>query len=364
MTLEVAIRHRLGDFTLDAAFTSAGRVTALFGRSGAGKTSLVNIIGGLVRPDAGRIVVDGETLVDTSRGIFTPKHRRRLGYIFQDARLFPHLSVRGNLLYGQWFNARGDKAPKLDGIVALLGLEALLARRPSALSGGEKQRVAIGRALLANPRLLLMDEPLAALDDARKAEILPYLERLRDEARVPIVYVSHSVAEVARLASIIVALEHGTVSAIGPVGEVMGRLDFLPVAGPAEAGAVLDAVVAGHDDALGITRLETAAGLLSVARLDLPAGARLRARIRARDVMIATQALTGVSALNLLPGRIVEVAEQGRGVFELAVEVRGQRILALVTRKSVQDLGLAPGREVTAVIKSVALDGMGAVAGR
>jgi molybdate transport system ATP-binding protein len=357
MTLEVALRHRLGAFTLDAAFTSAGRVTALFGRSGAGKTTLVNMIAGLARPDEGRISVDGRPLVDTARGLFVPRHRRRLGYVFQDARLFPHLSVRANLLYGRWFAPRGERGPGLAEVAALLGLEGLLGRRPAKLSGGEKQRVAIGRALLANPRLLLLDEPLAALDDARKAEILPYLERLRDEASVPIVYVSHSVAEVARFASTLVALADGRVTAVGPVAEVMGRLDFLPVAGPAEAGAVLEAEVRGHDDVAGITHLATPAGELRLARLELPLGARLRARIRARDVMIATRPIEGVSALNLLPGRILELAPQGRGVIELAIEVRGARILALVTRKSVEELGLAPGRAVTAVVKSVALDG-------
>ena len=184
MSLDIHIRHRQGAFALDIAFRSEGRLTALFGRSGAGKTSVVNIIGGLVRPQHGRVVVDDRTLVDTERGVFLPKHRRRVGYVFQEGRLFPHLSVRQNLLYGQWFTPKPERYGSLDQVVELLGIGHLLDRRPALLSGGEKQRVAIGRALLASPRLLLMDEPLAALDEARKAEILPYIERLRDESKI------------------------------------------------------------------------------------------------------------------------------------------------------------------------------------
>src|SRR6266545_2669134 len=205
--LKVAVEHHFGSFVLDAAFESAGGLTALFGRSGTGKTSLINAIAGLLRPERGRIVVDGEVLTDTERGVFVSARRRRIGYVFQEGRLFPHLTVRQNLLYGRWFSPKdGSPAGEVDQIVDLLGIGALLQRRPANLSGGEKQRVAIGRALLASPKLLLMDEPLASLDEARKAEILPYIERLRDETKIPIVYVSHSVAEVARLASTIVLL--------------------------------------------------------------------------------------------------------------------------------------------------------------
>ena len=198
MTLSVAVRHRLGAFELDAAFESGGRLTALFGASGSGKTSLVNIIAGLIRPDKGRIAVDGRVLVDTATRSFVPKHKRRIGYVFQDARLFPHMTVGQNLAYGSWFAPRGERSADREKVVELLGIGHLLQRKPDLLSGGEKQRVAIGRALLASPLLILMDEPLASLDEARKAEILPYIERLRDETRVPIVYVSHSVAEVAQ----------------------------------------------------------------------------------------------------------------------------------------------------------------------
>lgn len=203
--IEVGVRHRQGDFTLDAAFSSAGRVVALVGASGAGKTTLVNVMAGLIRPLAGRVVVDGVTLLDTATGLCLPPHRRGIGYVFQDGRLFPHLSVRGNLLYG-W---RGGAAGAPDEVIALLGLGGLLGRSPRTLSGGEAQRVAIGRALLAGSRLLLMDEPLSSLDAARKAELLPYIERLRDHVRVPIVYVSHAMDEVERLADCVVRLEAG-----------------------------------------------------------------------------------------------------------------------------------------------------------
>jgi molybdate transport system ATP-binding protein len=213
VTIEVAIRHRQGDFVLDLAFRSNAHVVALFGPSGSGKTTVLNILAGLIRAENGRVIVDGRILIDTAAGIFVPAHERRIGYVFQDARLFPHLSVRRNLLYGRFFSPREKRFGSLDEVVALLGLGHLLDRKPQTLSGGEKQRVAIGRALLASPRILLLDEPLSSLDEARKAETLPYIERLRDELSIPIVYVSHSLAEIERLASEIVRLDGGRVVA-------------------------------------------------------------------------------------------------------------------------------------------------------
>ena len=207
--ITVAVRHKQGDFALDAAFSSTARVVALFGPSGSGKTTLLNVISGLIRPEVGVVEVGGRLLTDTKSGTFLPAHRRRVGYVFQDARLFPHLSVRGNLAYGRRFAPRAERYADPEEVIALLGLGPLLARRPATLSGGEKQRVAIGRALLASPRLLLMDEPLASLDAARKAETLPYVERLRDELSIPIVYVSHSREEVDRLADEVVHLDEG-----------------------------------------------------------------------------------------------------------------------------------------------------------
>ncbi len=232
LSLEVDVEHARGSFQLQARFTAAPGLTALFGRSGSGKTSIVDIVGGLIRPTRGKVVVDGQVLVDTERRVFVPAHRRRIGYVFQDSRLFPHLSVRHNLLYGRWFaRGNGGAAADLGAVVDLLGIGHLLDRQPDSLSGGEKQRVAIGRALLAKPLLVLMDEPLASLDEARRSEILPYIERLRDEAGVPILYVSHSVAEVARLATTVVIMAEGKVTAVGPV------LDILPLADANDGGA-------------------------------------------------------------------------------------------------------------------------------
>jgi molybdate transport system ATP-binding protein len=356
VSLAVDVAHRLGDFRLETAFRSDGQLTALFGRSGAGKTSLVNIIAGLIRPDSGRVVVDGEPLVDSERRIFTPRHRRRLGYVFQEGRLFPHLTVRQNLLYGQWFTARGERYGSLDQVVELLGIGQLLDRPPTRLSGGEKQRVAIGRALLASPRLLLMDEPLASLDEPRKAEILPYIERLRDESGIPIVYVSHSVPEVARLATTLVVLSDGKVAAVGPTAAVMGRVDLFPLTGRAEAGAVLDATVRGHDEAFQLTRLAAAAGELTVPRLDLDPGTPVRLRVRARDVMLALAPPDGLSALNVLPARVAEIGAGDGPIVDVRLDCNGDALTARLTRRSVERLGLAPGRAVHAVIKSIAFD--------
>ena len=358
--LSVAVTHRLGAFALAADFDAERGVTALFGRSGSGKTTLVNIVGGLLRPEAGRVALGDTVLVDTEQRIWVPPHRRRIGVVFQEGRLLPHLSVRQNLLFGRWFAPRREVAVEVAAVVDLLGIGPLLTRRPAGLSGGEKQRVAIGRALLAKPRLLLMDEPLSALDDTRKAEILPYLERLRDEARVPIVYVSHSVAEVARLADTLVVLESGRVSAVGPAAEVLARLDIVSLAGSREAGAVLEARILSQDDRYGLTRLSTPAGELRVPRIDLPRGSRLRVQVLARDVTLSLAPPTGSSALNVLTAVVAEVpraVREGAPSLELRLDCGGVALLARITRRSVFDMGLRAGTPVFAVIKSVALDG-------
>jgi molybdate transport system ATP-binding protein len=356
LTLSVDIRHRLGKFQLDAAFETSGRLVALFGPSGSGKTSLVNLIAGLLRPDEGKITVDGRVLTDTATSTFVPRHKRRIGYVFQDARLFPHMTVSQNLRYGSWFTPDAERYAEMDRVVELLGIDHLLGRRPGLLSGGERQRVAIGRALLASPRLVLMDEPLASLDGARKAEIMPYLERLRDETKIPIVYVSHSVAEVARLATDIVVLDDGKIAASGPTSEILQRLDLLPEEERGEGGAVLEMEVAAHEPDFAMTVLKSAAGEVRVAGVDMPLGARVRVRVRARDVLIATQRPQGLSALNILSGKVVDIISGGGAVSDVTIACGGQEIVARITRRSCAMLGLTPGQPVFAVIKAVSFD--------
>ncbi|MFO1037103.1 MAG: molybdenum ABC transporter ATP-binding protein [Geminicoccaceae bacterium] len=350
MTLDVDIERPLGSIRLQASFTAPPGVTAIFGRSGSGKTSVINCIAGLLRPERGRIVVDGTTLFDSTQGIDLPTHRRRLGYVFQEARLFPHLKVRQNLLYGRWFSGKHG-AGSLDAVTDLLGIGHLLDRRPGALSGGERQRVAIGRALLAEPRLLLLDEPLASLDAARKVEILPYLERLRDEMKVPIVYVSHSVDEVTRLADTLVTMTAGRVVAAGPIGEIMAR----PGQDDDLGGALLSCRVVGPLPEDGLTLVSHPAGELRVTG-ELPVGASVRLRIDAEDValVVGSSPLTGLSIRNQLRGRVVAITPAGASA-DVMLDVGGDPMRARVTAAAVRDLGLVPGTPVMALIKSVAL---------
>lgn len=353
MSLSVSIGHAFAGFALKADFEAAG-LTVLFGRSGSGKTTIVNAVAGLLRPDRGRIAVGGHVLCDTAAGVWLPPHRRRVGYVFQEGRLFPHMTVRQNLTYGRRFGPRAAPLPDVNAVVEMLGIGALLTRRPGALSGGEKARVAIGRALLSGPELLLMDEPLAALDAARKEEILPYLERLRDETRVPILYVSHSVAEVARLATTVVLIEAGRVVQAGPAVEVLADPAAAHAIGLAEAGAVIEARLAAQE-ADGLTRLATSAGSLLLPRIAAPKGTIFRVRIHANDVILSRARPEGLSALNILPGTI-EAIRLGEGPGAL-VQLRSGHdlILARLTRRSVEALGLQPGMACHAVLKSVAV---------
>jgi molybdate transport system ATP-binding protein len=354
--IEVDVRHRLGAFTLDARFSASGRFIALFGHSGSGKTSLINIMAGLMRPERGRIAIDGKVLADSERGVFVPAHRRKLGTVFQEGCLFPHLSVRQNLLYGAWFAGTQSREADLSRIADLLGIGQLLARYPGRLSGGEKQRVAIGRALLASPALLLMDEPLASLDEPRKQEIIPYLEKLRDEARIPIVYVSHSVAEVIRLSDTLVILEAGKVRAAGPTAELMQRLDLIPATGIEEAGAVIEAVVESHDDAYGLTALVSRAGTWRVPRLEAAPGKMVRMQIKARDVMIALQRPKDMSALNVIPAAVSEIGPMDGPGVEIKLNCSGEALVARLTRYSAERLALRAGTPVFAIVKSVSFD--------
>jgi molybdate transport system ATP-binding protein len=323
--LQARLRHRHGAFRLDAELSVPARgITALFGASGAGKTTLLRCIAGLTRASEGSINFDGEDWQDEATGRFVPAHERGCGYVFQEASLFPHLSVKGNLEYAWKRAPRERQAVRFDAAVQMLGLGPLLARTTGGLSGGERQRVAIARVLLASPRLLLMDEPLASLDASRKGEILYHVERLRDEVGIPIVYVSHAIDEVVRLADAMVT--------------------------------VLEATVAEQDLAYGLTRLRFDGGELLAPDVDALVGERLRVRIRARDVSLALSAPRDASFLNVLPGVVSATGEaKGAGV-DVAVRMGGTTIVARITRRSVDALALTPGKPVFALVKSVAID--------
>lgn len=343
--LGVRVRHVLGAFSLDVDFRAPpSGVTALFGPSGSGKTSVLRAVAGLLRAADARIEFDGQCWQETSRGMFVPPHRRACGYVFQEASLFPHLTVRRNLEYGWKRVPASERRIPFDQAIELLAVAPLLERLPSNLSGGERQRVAIARTLLASPRLLLMDEPLASVDEARKAEILYYIERLRDELKLPIVYVSHSVDEVVRLADNIVRMADGRVLDAGPI---LGRL---------QDGTVFDTRVAEHDLAWGLTRLEFAGGSLYAPDVDALVGERVRVRIRARDVSLALVAPLEASFLNVIPGTVAAISQGDGASAEVELEVGGAPLVARVTRKSIASLGLAPGKRAYALIKSVAID--------
>lgn len=355
--LEVGLRHAFpGGFALDAGFRAPGGVTALFGPSGCGKSTVLAAVAGLLRPQEGRVALDGDAMLDTALGVFVPAERRRCGVVFQDARLFPHLSVEGNLRYGLRRAPRGAAGPSFDDVVALLGVAHLLRRRPLGLSGGERQRVALGRALLSRPRLLLMDEPLAALDAARRAEVLPFLARLRDAAGLPILYVTHALDEVDALADTLVLLEAGRVAAAGPVEALSARTDLPQLSLRRDAGALLHCTVQAHDPGSGLTRLGFPGGELSIPLRPERPGTRLRVRVRARDVSVATEPPRGLSIHNVLPCRLESIAAAGTEEIFLRLAVGPTALLARVTCDSQGRLGLVPGMALWALVKSVAFD--------
>jgi molybdate transport system ATP-binding protein len=356
--LEVRIAHTLGRFKLDVAFQgTAEGVTVLFGPSGAGKTAILSCVGGARRPRSGRIAVGERILFDADRNIDLAMERRRIGWVFQDARLFPHLSVEENLRYGERRAPAGDHPIAFDEVVEVLGIGALLERRPRDLSGGERQRVGLGRALLSQPRLLLMDEPLAALDAARKAEILPFLERLKARFSLPILYVTHSLAEAVRLGDRMVVLEHGRVVAEGPLADIVSRPDLPLVTHRNEAGAVLEAEVVGAEGGLKV--LKAGAWLLRVPGLSREAGAKVRVFVQARDVMLALDEPQRISARNVLPAVIDRLSPTAGGAILVGLQGDGARLTAALTAEAVADLGLAPGIAVWAILKSVAIEGAG-----
>lgn len=354
LTARFELSHPGFALDVDLALPGSG-VTALFGPSGSGKTSCLRCVAGLEHGARGRLVVAGKTWQDSERGLFLPPHRRALGYVFQDANLFEHLDVRRNLLFGWKRVAPGERRLALEQVVELLGIAGLLTRMPARLSGGERQRVGIARALLTSPRLLLMDEPLAALDAERKAEILPYLERLTRELALPILYVSHAPDEVARLADHLVLLEQGRVLASGPTSAVLARLD-LPIALAEDAGVVLEGRVLGHDPDYGLLSL----GLpgeqrVLLAHAPLPPGQALRIKVLARDVSLSLERQHS-SILNVLPATVAEIAPtRSPAQVLLRLDLGGTALLARITRYSLERLSLQPGSQVWAQLKSVAV---------
>lgn len=376
-TLAIDIRLSRGDFSLrfDAELQLEG-ITAVFGPSGAGKTTLLRAVAGLERGAAGRVALGGELWQDTDRRVMVPAHARRLGYVFQDGRLFSHLSVEGNLLFaaersrqnrsghtghggrgghGRAVGARAASEHTMSSVVQALDLKDLLERKPDTLSGGEIQRVAMGRALLTSPRVMLLDEPLSALDARRKAEIIPYVERLAGDFGVPVLYVTHNVDEVARLASSMVLLAEGRLAAMGGVAEILERVELWPITGRLEAGSVLEAIAGETRD--GITSLRVEGETLRVPSLGVDAGTPVRLRVQARDVAISIERPERLSIRNVLPARLVSIEFTKPPFAELLLDVRGQHLRSRVTREAVEDLGLRESQAVFALIKSVAFEG-------
>ncbi len=353
--ISVALRHRYPGFTLDATFEAPTTgITVLFGPSGCGKSTVIAAIAGLLKPDAGRIAIDAVPLYDAASGIGVPAEHRRIGLVFQDSRLFPHLSVLGNLRYGLKRAPPGPIA--LSQITELLGLAHLLHRRPHTLSGGERQRVAIGRALLSQPRLLLMDEPLASLDATLKAEIMPFLTRLRAEMALPIIYVTHAIDEVSRLADTVVLMNRGAVLFSGPISEAASRGD-LPLAQRDDAAAILSLTVAEHDENRRLTRLEGTGITLFVPKIRRNPAETVRVRVPAREVILATATPESISLHNIIMAHVRAITEDTERHSALVELVAGTSVLlARVTPDAIVRLRLEPGAAVLALIKSMAIE--------
>ncbi len=354
---QLSIRYQLtrSAFSLDVDLElSMQGVTGVFGPSGAGKTTLLRCMAGLEKCDAGRLIVDGTAWEDSSAGVNRASHRRQIGYVFQEARLFPHMNVSHNLEYGLRRSAAGSSAFDLDHVVNLLALGDLLDRRPATLSGGEAQRVAIGRALLRSPRMILMDEPLAALDEARKEELLPFIERLHAELQMPIVYVSHNIDEICRLCDQLVVMDAGSVMTQGDLQSVLLQTEQ-PILSGKEAGTVLFGRIQEYDLAFDLTRVETAGSQLWVPGHYGPSATALRLRVRANDVSICLERPARTSILNVIQAKVERVQDESGAAVLAQLRAGDDRILARVTRRSWSDLGLQPGDTVFAQIKSIAV---------
>jgi molybdate transport system ATP-binding protein len=354
--LQVAAVKHQGSFTLDARFElPTPGVVALFGRSGCGKSTLVNVIAGLLQPDSGRVVLDDAVLLDSERRVDVPPEQRRIGYVLQDARLFPHLNVAANLRYGQK-RSKARAFVSMDLVADLLDLRRLMERRTRQLSGGERQRVAIGRALLSQPNLLLLDEPLASLDAARREEVLPYLEILRDQLAIPMVYVSHHFEEVLRLATHLVLMESGKTIAQGNLSDMSLDPNLRAIIGADAVGAIVDGTVLGADQASGLQRVQVGHGELKV-HFGKPAavGAKMRVQLLARDLIVATQPPQHLSVRNSLAGRITAVVSDEHDSDLIAIDVGGTLVMARVTKAATRELGLAAGLAVWALVKTASL---------
>ncbi len=353
--LDIQVIKQQGSFQLDVAFrTTNTGITALFGPSGAGKTSVINMVAGLTCPDRGHIVVQDRLLFDSAQRVDLPPEKRSIGYIFQDGRLFPHLTVHGNLTYGMKLTPRSQRYVEFSQVVDMLGIAHLMNRRPAGLSGGEKQRVAIGRALLTSPRLLLMDEPLASLDLARKSEVMPFIAKLPATFSIPIIYVTHSVGEVMQLADNLVLLKSGKSAAAGKMIEVVQSPDFQDAIGRQEAFSIVSMIVKQHDMSASLTLLQGSTASLKVPLMNSAVGEAVRLRIRARDVAVALEPPSGTSFQNILMGNIQRLEVVDNFLVDVSLNV-GFPLLARVTIKAKNDLGLTVGQKAYALIKSMSI---------
>lgn len=356
--IEIEVSAKRGEFHLQTQFSFAGGITALFGPSGSGKTSLIRLIAGLDTPDNGLIEISGRTLFDKAHDINLPVHQRNVGYVLQEANLFPHLNILHNLNYARW---AGRRKPIIDSedVCTVLGIKNLLDRMPDKLSGGERQRVAIGRALLSDPAILLLDEPLSALDYSRKLEILPFLEQIRDRYAIPMIYISHSVDEITRLADHLVVLDHGRQSAFGPIETVLRDLDIRGAGDALEAGSLLNGICTGFDSKVALAQIDIGEQILQLPIAAMKIGTQVRLRIKANDVALALSKPLDISIQNMLVSNITALRQTDASHVTVELKIGTQQIRSHITKKAADDLALSEGKSCIALLKSVALEGRG-----